>query len=205
MKHLIILGAGGHGRVIADLAERTGQFSSIEFLDDARKESQGNIKVIGPIRDYENHLKDACFIVAIGNAYVRESLQRQLQSVGAEIATLIHPTAIIGRNVEIGVGTVVMPGSVINCDVRIGEGVIVNTSSSIDHDCIINDFVHVSVGAHLAGTVNVGTRSMIGAGATVINNVSICDDIVVGAGAVVISSLKEDGIYVGVPAKKVVK
>ena len=205
MKHLIILGAGGHGRVIADIAEKTGQFSNIEFLDDARKEMQGNIKVIGTIRDYTHYLKEACFIVAIGNAHVRESLQRQLQSVGAEIATLIHPAAIIGRNVEIGVGTVIMPGAVINCDVRIGEGVIVNTSCSIDHDCVLDDFVHISVGAHLAGAVNVGTRTMIGAGATVINNVSIDEDVIVGAGAVVIDGLKEEGIYVGVPAKKVVK
>lgn len=189
--------------MIADIAEKTGRFSRIEFLDDAWKESQGYIKVIGPIRDYTHYLKDACFIVAIGNAHIRESLQRQLQSEGAEITTLIHPAAIIGRNVEIGAGTVVMPGAVINCDAKIGAGVIVNTSCSIDHDCVIKDFVHVSVGAHLAGTVTVGTRSMIGAGATVINNVSICDDVVIGAGAVVVNNIENNGTYVGVPAKRV--
>ena len=201
MKRLIIIGAGGHGRVIADIAEKLGCYKEIFFLDDANIKESGGYAVMGKIRDYVSFLQNFEFIVAIGNADLRNKIQTELERNGARIATIIHPSAVIGGRTAIGAGTVVMAGAVINCDAVIGKGVIINTSSSVDHDCVIDDFSHISVGARLAGNVKVGTNSIISAGATVINNIEICENVVVGAGAVVVKSIEKSGTYIGVPAK----
>lgn len=197
MKRLIIIGAGGHGRVVSDIAKRCG-YDEISFLDDA-----GSNGAIGRVSDHPLYKDSADFIVAVGNNKVREQLQAELVSNGCDLATLVHPNAVCGENVRIGKGTVVMPGAVINTGAVIGTGVIVNTCCSVDHDCVINDFCHISVGAHVAGTVKIGFRTMIGAGATVINNIDICDDCVIGAGAVVVKNISLSGKYVGVPARYV--
>lgn len=201
MKRLIIIGAGGHGRVIADMAEKLGCYKEIFFLDDANIKKSGGYVVLGKTKDYVSLLQNSEFIVAIGNADLRNKIQTELERNSARIATMIHPSAVIGGRTEIGAGTVVMAGVVINCDANIGKGVIINTSSSVDHDCVIGDFSHISVGARLAGNVKVGANSMISAGATVINNIEICENVIVGAGAVVVKSIEKSGTYVGVPAK----
>ena len=140
-------------------------------------------------------------IVAIGNANFRRKIQTSIAE--NRLSTLIHPEAVIGDDVEIGVGSIVMAGVVINSGSRIGKGVIVNTSSSIDHDCMIGDFVHVAVGAHLAGSVLVDDNSWIGAGAIINNNLHVCSSCMIGAGAVVVKNIEEEGTYVGVPAKRI--
>ena len=122
---------------------------------------------------------------------------------GANVVSIIHPSAIIGSNVAIGIGTFVAPGAVINTGSTVGKGVIINTCSSVDHDCVIDDFCHISVGARIAGTVEIGHGTFLCAGATVINNHSICSGCVIGAGAVVIKDITESGTYVGVPAVRV--
>ena len=196
MKKLIIIGASGHGKVIADIAVRNG-YEDIVFLDDDEsvKECAG-FPVIG--KTCEALKMDGDKIVAIGNPKIRERIQEELSGV----ITLIHPDAVISRRVEIGEGSVVMAGAVINTDAVIGKGCIINTGASMDHDCKIADCVHVSVGAHLSGTVEIGRRTWIGAGATVSNNVNICGDCMIGAGAVVIKDIDKPGTYVGVPAKE---
>lgn len=198
VKRLVIIGASGHGKVIADIAVRVG-YEDIVFLDDDQniKECAG-FPVIG--KTYEAKGMDGDKIVAIGNAKVRERIQEQISGV----ITLIHPDAVISRRVEIGEGSVIMAGAVINTDVVIGKSCIINTAASVDHDCRIADFVHVSVGSHLSGTVNVGKGTWIGAGATVSNNVNICGDCTIGAGAVVIKDIEKPGTYVGVPAREII-
>ena len=194
MKKLVIIGASGHGKVIADIAVKNG-YKEIVFVDDNENLEQcSGFPVVGRTSEARNI--DGDKIVAIGNAKIRERIQSEL---GIPV-TLIHPNAIVGRNVQIGPGTVVMAGAVINSDTVIGNGCIINTGASVDHDCRVEAFVHVSVGAHLAGTVQVGARTWIGAGVTVSNNVSICADCMIGAGAVVIKDIHEAGTYVGVPA-----
>lgn len=200
MKRLIIIGAGGHGRVIADIAERLGCYKEISFLDDAHIKKSGGYEVLGKTQDYVSLLQNSEFIVAIGNADLRNKIQNELERNNARMATLIHPSAVIGSRTEIGAGTAVMAGVVINCDVKIGKGVIINTSSSVDHDCVIGDFCHVSVGARLAGTVKLGSKCMIGAGAVVINNISVPENTVVAAGGVVVKSIEKSGTYMGIPA-----
>lgn len=195
LNRLIIIGASGHGKVIADIAVKNG-YDEIVFLDDNEtiKECAG-FPVIG--KTQEATKLDGDKIVAIGNARIREKIQKDIETV-----TLIHQNAVVGRRVKIGKGTVVMAGAVINSDTVIGDGCIINTSSSVDHDCILEDYCHVAVGAHLCGTVHVGKRTWIGAGATVSNNINICGDCMIGAGAVVIRNIIDSGIYTGIPAKQ---
>lgn len=197
LNRLLIIGASGHGKVIADIAVKCG-YKDIVFLDDNEnvKECAG-FPVIGKVSDAVTMEEDK--IVAIGNAEIRQKIQSKLSN----LVTLIHPNAVVSRRVQIGEGTVIMAGAVINSDVIIGKGCIINTGASVDHDCKLEDFVHVSVGAHVAGTVAIGRKTWIGAGATISNNVSICGHCMIGAGAVAVKDIIEPGTYVGAPVKKI--
>lgn len=202
MKDLIIIGAGGHGRVVADIAQKLGAYEKIAFLDDgAAKENMG-LPVLGKVSEVDNYVTTADICVAIGNSEVREKWIERLLAMGASVPKLIHPNAAVGACVEMGAGTVVMAGAVINPCAKLGKGVIVNTCSSIDHDCAVGDYCHISVGAHVAGTVTIGAHSWLGVGAIVRNNIGICEKCMIGAGAVVVKDITESGTYVGVPAKK---
>lgn len=198
MRKLAIIGASGHGRVVADIARRNG-YKEIVFLDDDDSIHEcGGYPVIG--KSSEAGTIDADVIIGIGNAGVRKQIQESLPD--EKLVTLIHPDAVVAEDVVIGKGTVVMAGAVINPGVRIGKGCIINTCSSVDHDCEAGDYVHIAVGSHLCGTVSVGDGTWIGAGATVSNNVNICGDCMIGAGTVVIKDIEKPGTYVGVPARE---
>lgn len=201
-KRLVIIGASGHGKVIADIAKKL-DYSEIVFLDDDKTVIECNgYSVVGTTSDVDNY-KSYDFIVAIGNSEIRQKIQNHLVNKNMVVATLVHPNAVVGENVVLGKGTVVMAGAVINSCVTIGDGCIINTCASVDHDCTVGDFAHVSVGAHVAGTVTIGENTWIGAGATVINNVNICGGCTIGAGAIVVKDVAELGTYIGVPAKKI--
>ena len=200
---LIIIGASGHGKVIADLAETSQQYKEIYFLDDdPKKKSCMGYQVIGTSADIDSYVTKADFAVAIGNAKVREKILEGLLQKGASIPVLLHPNACVAKHVQIGAGTVVMAGSVIQADCCIGKGCIINTCSSVDHECVLEDYVHVAVGTHLAGAVEVGKSTWIGAGTTVINNIKICERCMIGAGALVVKNIENAGTYIGVPAIK---
>lgn len=195
LKKLVIIGASGHGKVIADIAVRCG-YKEIVFLDDNENVTEcAGFPVVGKVAEAMNMNEEK--IVAIGNDFIREKIQNKLSN----IATLIHPDSVISRRVEIGEGTVVMAGAVVNSDAIIGKGCIVNTGASVDHDCRIGDYSHISVGAHVAGTVQIGNRVWVGAGATVSNNLNVCSECMIGAGSVVIRNIECSGTYIGVPAK----
>lgn len=200
VKNLIIIGAGGHGKVIADIAVNVG-YQKILFLDnnEAIYECMG-YPVVGKIEDIQKY-RGYEAIIAIGNAEIREKIYNKLLMEGMNIATLIHPTAVVSKDVSIGIGTVIMAGVIVNPGTSIGRGCIINTAATIDHDNILEDFVHVSVGAHLAGTVLVGRKTWVGAGTIVNNNISICSECMIGSGAVVVKDIVEAGIYVGMPAR----
>lgn len=199
MKRLAIIGAGGNGKVIADIAVLNG-YQEIVFFDDNKSITEcAGYPVIGECKEAEDI--EADIIVGIGDASIRKQIY---VSIGKRnIVTLIHPDAVVAKGTVIGGGSVVMAGAVINSEVVIGKGCIVNTCSSIDHDCKVGDFVHIAVGSHLCGMVTVGNGSWIGAGVTIINNISVCCNCVIGAGAVVIRDIKKKGIYIGVPARKI--
>jgi sugar O-acyltransferase (sialic acid O-acetyltransferase NeuD family) len=200
-KKIVIIGASGHGKVIADIAKKNG-YEEIVFLDDnSTLRSCGGYPVIGKCSDAQT--MDTDMIVGIGNASIRKRIQETLDE--KHLVTLIHPDAVIADDVIIEKGSVVMAGAVINPGAKIGKGCIVNTCALVGHDCNVGDFVHVSAGSHLCGTVTIADETWIGAGATVINNVSICQHCMIGAGAVVVKDIEKKGTYVGVPVRKVVK
>ena len=206
MKDLVILGASGHGKVVADTACCMKKYDRIIFLDDDRekKECMG-FPVEGVFSDYGKYMETAELIVATGNSNIREIWTERLKRSGAKLAVLIHPSATVSRFAKIGAGTVVMAGAVVNAGTKIGQGVIVNTCASVDHDCEIGDYCHISVGAHIAGTVSIGKHTWIGIGAVVRNNISICENCMIGAGAVVVKDIMKSGTYIGVPAKVQIK
>ena len=196
-KKLVIIGASGHGKVIADIALNNG-YEIVGFLDDndAVKEIAG-FPVLGSVSEIPSYQTECEFIIAIGNNRIREMIAEQY---AVNWATLIHPTAVIGMDVQIEVGTVVMANAVINPSARIGKHCIINTGAVIEHDNFLQNYVHVSPNAALAGTVHVGERVHVGVGACVKNNTNITADVTVGAGAAVVKDITEAGVYVGVPA-----
>ena len=201
MKKLIIIGASGHGKVVADIAKKNG-YNDICFLDDNENITDcGGYKVVGKCDSFDDY--DCDMIVAIGDADIRRKFQEKLENNGKSVVSLIHSNAVLGDNVIIGNGSVVMAGAVVNPYTEIGKGCIINTCASVDHDNKIGDFVHISVGSHLAGTVTVGDNTWIGIGAVVSNNINIAGNCKIGAGAVVISDIDKSGTYVGVPAKRI--
>ena len=201
-KKLLIIGASGHGKVIADIALSMGKYREIAFLDDDQsiKECMG-FPVLGCTQELDSFVVAYEMIVAIGNAQIRQRIMNQIDAVNGTMATLIHPQAVISKFAKIGEGTVVMPGAVINADAVVGRGCIINTAATVDHECRISDYVHISVGAHLAGSVVIGERTWIGIGAVVSNNLAICADCMIGAGAVVVDGISVPGTYMGIPAR----
>ncbi len=196
---VILVGAGGHARVIADILACQG-VGLLGFLDDNPVASIGLLPRLGAVEDAEKFSHQARFVLSIGSNHLRQRIGEEMANRLC-FATAVHPKAVIAKDVRIGEGTVIMAGAVVNPGTIIGRHCIVNTASSIDHDCVLEDYVHVSPGATIAGTVHIGSCSWIGAGSVVINNKQICSGVVIGAGAVVISDISSSGTYVGVPAR----
>lgn len=201
---LLIIGASGHGKVIADIALKMNMWKKIAFLDDdsSIKVCMG-FEVIGKSSDAVLYINEADIFVAIGNNDTRECILKRLESQKASIPVLAHPKAVIGTDVKIGNGTAIMAGVVINSSTVIGKGCIINTGASLDHDNIIEDFVHISPGVNTAGSVKIGKGSWIGIGSVISNNITICSGCIVGAGAVVVRDLPANCVAVGTPAKPI--
>lgn len=200
MRKLALIGAGGHGKVLANIAKKMG-YEKIIFFDDCKSEKEGYpYPIVGRICEAETC--DCEVAVAIGDAKIRQKLLEELEQKAIKIPTLIHPNAIIAEDVEIGKGAVIMAGVVLQPGCKIGKGCIINTCASVDHDSKVGDYVHVAVGVHLAGNVKVEARTWIGAGATISDHVCICSDCIIGAGAVVVKDITEMGTFIGVPARR---
>lgn len=199
MKSIVIIGASGHGKVVADIAKNMG-YEEIIFLDDGKTGKVWDYEIAGDTSLIDSY--DADFFVAIGSGPVRKRISLLLEEKGKNIPVLVHPSAVVAESATLGKGTVVMAGAVINPDAIISNGAIINTGASVDHDCFIGEYNHISVGSHIAGAVITGECVWIGAGATVSNNIKICGNVLVGAGAVVVKNIDEKGTYIGVPAKK---
>jgi sugar O-acyltransferase (sialic acid O-acetyltransferase NeuD family) len=190
MNRLIIIGAGGHGRVVADAST-----VPVVFLDeDTSLES-----VIGTPSELSSVVADGDgVIVAIGDNRTRLAVLGGIE----QAATIVHESSVVSNSVSLGVGTVVFAGAIINAYATLGIGCIVNTGATVDHDCQLADGVHISPGANLGGNVTVGECSWIGIGACVKNGVTIGKNVVVGAGAAVVNDIPDNVTVVGVPAKE---
>lgn len=201
-KEVVIIGASGHAKVIAEMVE-LNKDRIIGFLDDDpilyNKEIYENKKVIGTLADIEKY-KEYCFVIGIGNNAIRRKIA--LHNNGVRWYTIVNPTSIISKDVEIGEGTVIMSGTIINIGTKIGRHCIINTGAIVEHDNVLEDYVHISPNATLCGTVKIGEAAHIGAGATVKNNINIVGNSTIGAGAVVVKNIEKEGTYVGIPAKK---
>jgi len=206
MNDVVIFGAGGHGRVVADVAVRCG-YRPIGFVDDACDELgpfAGGHPILGRLEDLgPEDVANLWLVIAIGQNEARQRVAERALAQGWRFATLVHPSAQVGSRVTVGPGTVVMANVVINTDARIGAHVIINTAATVDHDCAIDDFVHIGPGSHLAGHVSVGKATQIGIGSRVTPGVAIADHVTVGAGATVIRPVGPGLTVVGTPAKPI--
>lgn len=207
MKKLALLGAGGHARVIADMALVSG-WSSISCFDDAwpEKTRTGEWDVTGNISMLIENASDFDgVVVAIGDCDIRCKMQEKLVKANAPLATIIHPGACVSPRAKLGDGVVVMANAVINAFASLGDGCVVNSGAIVEHDCSIGDFVHVAPGAILLGTVTVGNGSWIGAGSTIRQGGTIGKNVMVGAGSVVVKPVPDGLTVIGCPASPLAK
>ncbi len=207
MKRLALLGASGHGKVVADAAI-AADWQEVVFFDDAwpNVEQNGHWPVVGDTAALLARVHEFDGVmVSIGNSEVRWQKQRSLQEADGIIPTVVHPRAYVSPYARLGPGSVVMANAVINADAVVGEAAIINTGATIDHDCVLGKGVHISPGAHLSGNVSVGDFSWVGVGAAVRQGTRIGSYALVGAGAVVVSAVAERSTVVGCPAKPISK
>ena len=203
MKRLALLGASGHGKVVADAALAAG-WQEVMFFDDAWPgvSLNGHWPVVGNTATLLDRLHEFNgVLVSIGNCVVRWQKQQMLMAAGVSLVTVVHPHACVSPFARLGAGTVVMAGAMVNVDVVVGESSIINTGATVDHDVILSHAVHISPGAHLSGNVVVGACSWIGVGAAVRQGVRIGSGAMVGAGAVVVTAVPDGLTVVGSPAR----
>lgn len=206
MKRLIILGAGGHGKVILDIARLTSKWDKIEFLDDRfpKLDSELDAPVIGKASDAVELIhSDDDWFVAIGDAAKRLKIISSLNQNLSSPVTLTHPASVVSPYAKLESGSVVMAGAIVNPATHIGAGSIINSSSSVDHDCTLAEGVHVCPGAHLGGNVMVGKNTWIGLGSAIKHGINIGENVMVGAGSTVIYDLPDNVTVAGNPAKKI--
>ena len=205
-RRLVILGAGGHAKVCADMARRLN-FDIAGVLDNnSRKHGTQLLRstVIGDdhvLRDFDP--KDIYLVNGIGSvgiAKARRAAFQKHRDAGFEFVTLCHPSAIIGDGVTLGEGAQVMAGVVLQTDVRAGDNCIINSGAVVEHDCDIGNHAHIGPAAALSGNVRVGNESMVGVGACIMQGITIGHRCVVGAGAVVIRPVFDGTTVVGSPA-----
>lgn len=207
MRSCAILGASGHGKVVAEIAELNG-YHNITFFDD-RWPSLTSVEFWDVSGDTAALLATASkydlVVVAIGHNATRCAKQRELSVAGANFDVLAHPSAVISKYASIKAGTVVMANAVVNSFSHIGGSCIINTSSIVEHDCKLAEGVHISPNASLAGGVEVGENAWIGMGSQIKQLVVIGRDTIVGAGSTVINQVSHSQIVVGSPARSLIK
>tara|TARA_R110002050_G_scaffold167701_2_gene298632 strand:- start:2454 stop:3086 length:633 start_codon:yes stop_codon:yes gene_type:complete len=204
-KKLVIVGASGHGKVIADIAEQLG--FSIFFYDDAypNKKHIEQWPIHGSCNDLISSKNTGIafsddVVIAIGDNNIRQRKALFLQENGFSLISLIHSKAIVSQYAKIAPGTVVFAGAIINAFAKIGAGCIINTSAIIEHDCVIADFAHICPNVALAGGVYIGSKSWIGIGSQVRQSITIGDNCMIGAGSTVVKNLPNNTTAFGSPA-----
>ncbi|MBB3189413.1 acetyltransferase [Halomonas cerina] len=205
MRTLAILGAGGHGKVVADCAELI-RWDKIHFYDDAwpEKAKDEHWPVLGNTQGLlERARQYAGVFVAIGDGRRRCERIDELHHQGAHVVTLLHPRAAVSRYAVLGMGSVMVAGAVINAFARTERGCVINTAATVGHDCTLGIGVHVAPGANIAGNVVIEDHAWIGIGARIIQGIQVGAGAVIGAGATVIDHVPAGVTVVGTPARPV--
>ncbi len=207
---VVILGASGHAKVVADIFEEAGGFEILGFLDSSKKRGERffGYDILGDDGDIPSIIKTykkIKFFIAVGDNWLRKTIFDKVFSICPNIsfASAVHPSALIGRGVEMGAGVAVMAGSVINSGSVIGDFSIVNTSAGLDHDTFLGKFASVAPGAVVGGNVRIGDFSALSIGAVVKHGVSIGCHTVIGASALVLSDIGDNVVAYGIPVKEV--
>lgn len=204
---LIIIGSGGHGKVVAEAAAASGCYRVAAFVDD--KYDSDRIKggilhaPLASIRALLNQVENAKVIVAVGSNSTRQQLVQRLELPVETYATIIHPSATVSPSAKIGHGCVINAGAIVNADAIVGQHVIINSNAVVEHDCLICDYVHISPAAAIAGGAHVAKGSHIGIGANIIQNLTVGEWSTLGAGAVAIRDVPAYCTAVGVPASHI--
>ncbi len=203
MKRIIIMGAGGHGQVVADALMLMNEAEPVAFLDE--NPAVIGKKILGiPVPGGNAHLSEIehdGVVIALGNNQLRKRIFEELTAAGETLFTVIHPSAIISPSVKIGSGSMILAGAVINTGAEINDNTIINTNSTIEHHNVIGPHSHVAPGATLGGEVVVGEESMVGIGATVLPRVTIGNMAMLGAGSTAIGNIADGITAAGIPAK----
>lgn len=209
-KPVILLGAGGHAKVLLDILLE----QNVEIIGIAEKDGTDTpaglygVPVVGSDSDVERYSPDTIELVngigSIGSTVLRHRIYEKFKQQGYCFRQVVHSMAIVSRRAELGEGVQVMAGAVINIGTRVGENSIINTRASVDHDCVIGAHVHIAPGVALSGGVSVGDGSHIGTGAAVVQGVEIGANAIVGAGAAVLNKVYDGRMVCGVPANEIV-
>ncbi|MEW6735526.1 MAG: acetyltransferase [Acidobacteriota bacterium] len=206
MKRIFVFGAGGHGKVVADILLTARLTGVAGFVDD--NERLKGTKVIGlPVFGNSEWLQaeastgKVAVALGIGENRLRQKIAERCLSWGIELITAVHPSAVLSRSSRVGIGTTIMAGAVLNPDSLVGCGVIVNTGAVVEHDTLVGDYAHISPNATMGGGARLGWQAHLGLGAIVLPGISVGDAAIVGAGAVVVEDLPDNVIAMGVPAR----
>ena len=206
-KNIVLVGAGGHCKVIIDIIVSQGEYKIIGITDPFASERMllgfpiiGNDEVLKNLFD-KGVVNAFLCIGALNQPKQRTEIYNRLKKIGFSLPNLIHKNAYVSGFSTLGEGNCIMAKAVINAGVMIGDNCIINTSSVIEHDCVLQDNIHISPNASIAGRVSIGKNSHIGIGSTIIQNINIGSNVTIGAGAVVINDMEDNVLAVGVPAK----
>lgn len=208
---IIVIGGGGHAKVLISILKKNENFEIIGYLDMQDKGSILGTMYLGNddmLSEPADTIRNSSLVMGIGmlnsfDAKKRVKIFYNFQELGYSFPTIYSTDSIVNEEVNVEMGTVFFDLSVVNSGTKIGKCAIINTNASIDHDCDIGDFVHIAPGATLSGGVRIGNNTMVGAGSTIIENINITDNVLIGAGSTVVKNITEPGLYYGSPARKI--
>jgi sugar O-acyltransferase (sialic acid O-acetyltransferase NeuD family) len=206
---VVILGAGGFAREVLDVFEACNAveeaYNVLGYVVDSRFGEPGTVvndkEILGDLGWLSDRAREVEVICAIGAPEVRRSLIAKAEALGCRFCTVVHPTAVLTRWVELGPGSVITAGCILTNNIRLGRHVHLNLDCTVGHDCVLEDFATVAPGVHVSGNVHLGTGAYVGTGANILEKISIGPWSVVGAGSTVIRDIPRDATAVGSPAK----
>jgi sugar O-acyltransferase (sialic acid O-acetyltransferase NeuD family) len=195
-KKIAIIGAGGHGKVVGEIA-LLNHYENIFFFDDKIEEIKTfPFTICGNLSYLKDHLREYDdFFVAIGDNYIRHDKMEWLKKEKVNFVTLVHPKSTISKFSSLGIGTCVMANAVVNTGTLVKDGVILNTSSSIDHDCMIDDYAHISPNCSLSGGIRIGKFTHLGTGTSIHPGINVGDNVKTGIGSKIFRDILNDKIY----------